>query len=48
MYNLKMLGCFNPSLGNLWTNTAAGLHFQMAFLIHCLGLSIFDKNWVRV
>jgi len=23
----KMLGCFNPILGQIWTNPAIGLHF---------------------
>jgi len=23
----KMLGCFNPILGRIWTNPAIGLHF---------------------
>jgi len=22
-----MLGCFNPALGQIWTNPAIGLHF---------------------
>jgi len=26
-YTLKMLGCFNPILGQIWTNPAIGLHF---------------------
>jgi len=26
-YTLKMLGCFNPTLGQIWTNLATGLNF---------------------
>jgi len=25
MYTLKMLGCFNPTLGQIWTNPNVGL-----------------------
>jgi len=27
-----MLGCFNPTLGQIWTNPAVGLHFYITFL----------------
>jgi len=27
LHTLKMLGCFNPILGQIWTNPAIGLHF---------------------
>jgi len=43
-YTLKMLGCFNPTLGQIWTNPAIGLHFLIAFLTQRLGLSIFDPK----
>jgi len=26
-FTLKMLGCFNPILGKIWTNPTIGLHF---------------------
>jgi len=47
-----MLGCFNPNLGQIWTNPNAGLkmsfktstvNFLIAFLTQHLGLSIFEK-----
>jgi len=39
-----MLGCFNPSLGQIWTNSAIGLNVYITFLTQHLGLSIFDPN----
>jgi len=27
LHSKKMLGCFNPILGQIWTNPAIGLHF---------------------
>jgi len=46
-----MLGCFNQSLGQIWTNpnvglkkVEVGLKFEMTFLTQCVGLSIFDPN----
>jgi len=27
IFTLKMLGYFNPILGQIWTNPATGLHF---------------------
>jgi len=43
-----MLGRFNPSLGQLWTNPNVGLKMQLkvevTFLTQHLGLSIFDPN----
>jgi len=41
---LKMLGCFNPILGQIWTNPAIRLHFLITFLTQCLSLSIFDPK----
>jgi len=39
-----MLNCFNPILGQIWTNPAIGLHFQIIFLTKCLSLIIFDPK----
>jgi len=51
-----MLGCFNPTLGQIWTNPAVGLNFYITFLtsrwvkfLHYIfnptfGLSIFDPK----
>jgi len=39
-----MLGCFNPNLGQKWTNPAIGLHFLITPLTQCLSLSIFDPQ----
>jgi len=39
-----MLGCFNPTLDQIWTNPAIGLHFFITFLTQLLGLSIFDPK----
>jgi len=30
-HTLKMLGRFNPTLGQIWTNPAIGLHFLLHF-----------------
>jgi len=30
-YLKKMLGCFNPVLGQIWTNPAVGLNVFIAF-----------------
>jgi len=37
----EWLGCFNPTLGQIWTNPAIGFHFSITFLTQRLGLSIF-------
>ncbi len=37
VYTLKMLGCFNPTLGQIWTNPAVGLNFYLQFLTQKLG-----------
>jgi len=34
-----MLGCFNPTLGQIWTNPAVGLNFYITFLT--------PQNWVK-
>jgi len=39
-----MLGCFNPSLGQIWTNPAIGLKFIITFLTQRLSLSIFHPK----
>jgi len=41
---LKMLVCFNPNLGQIWTNPAIGLHFLFKILTQCLNLSLFDPQ----
>jgi len=43
-FTQKMLGCFNPNLGQIWTNPAIGLNFLIPFLTQRLGLSIFDPK----
>jgi len=39
-----MLSCFNPTLGQIGTNPAIGLHFSVTFLTKRLSLSIFDPK----
>jgi len=43
-----MLGCFNPILGQIWTNPAIGLHFNPMFeFVHILpkfGVISLKKN----
>jgi len=39
-----MLGCFNPTLGQIWTNPNIGLKMQLKNLTQCLGLSILDPK----
>jgi len=39
-----MVGCFNPNLGQIWTNPALGLIFLITFLTTRLGLSIFEPK----
>jgi len=34
VHSKKLLGCFNPSLGQIWTNPATGLNFLIIFLKH--------------
>jgi len=55
-YTLKMLGCFNPTLGQIWTNPNVGLkklqlnvkvEVGLKFEIQFLGLSIFTQIWVK-
>jgi len=31
LFKKNMLGCFNPVLGQLWTNPAVGLNLFIAF-----------------
>jgi len=44
LHSKKMLGCFNPTLGQIWTN-------PVPFLTQHLGLSIFNpyltQIWVK-
>jgi len=37
-----MLDCFNPTLGQIWTNPAIEVNFLITFLTQRLGLSILD------
>jgi len=39
-----MLGYFNPTFGQIWTNQAIGLFFEITFLTKRLVLSIFDPK----
>jgi len=39
-----MLGCFNPTLVQIWTNPVTGINFFITFLTQRLGLSIFDPK----
>jgi len=40
----KMLGCFNPTLGQIWTNPNIGLKMSLKNVTQWLGLSIFDPK----
>jgi len=40
----KMLGCFNPILGQIWTNPNVGLKMSFKHLTQWLSLSIFDPK----
>jgi len=44
LHTLKMLGCFNPTLGQIWTNPNVGLKMSLKNLTQWLGLSIFDPK----
>jgi len=33
LHSKKILGCFNPTLGQTWTNPAIGLHFYPNFWV---------------
>jgi len=44
IYTLKMLGWFNPNLGQIWTNPAFRFNFLITFLTQSFGLSIFDPK----
>jgi len=39
-----MLGCFNPILGQIWTNSEIGLKIQLKNVTQWQGLSIFDAK----
>jgi len=39
-----MLGCFNPILGQIWTNSNIGLNMSFKNVTQWLGLSIFDPK----
>jgi len=38
-------GCFNPTLGQIWTNSAIGLHFLITFLTQRLNLFFWYHCW---
>jgi len=42
--NIFLQCCFNPTLGQIWTNLAIGLHFLIRFLTQHLGLT---QSWVK-
>jgi len=44
VFSLKMLGCFNPTLGQIWTNPNNGLKISLKTVTQWLGLSIFDPK----
>jgi len=39
-----LLGFFNPTLGQIWTNPAIGLRLLFTFSTQCLDMSIFDPK----
>jgi len=39
-----MLGCFNPILGQIWTNSNIGLKMSFQNVTQWLGVSIFDPK----
>jgi len=41
---LKMLGCFNPTLGQIWTNPNSWFKNVIKNVTQWLGLSIFDPK----
>jgi len=41
---LKMLGCFNPILGQTWTNSNIGLKMSFKNVTQWLGVSILDPK----
>jgi len=41
---LKILGCFNPTLGQIWTKLNVGLICNLKNVTQWLGLSIFDPK----
>jgi len=43
-----LLGCFNPTLGQKWTNPAIGLIFLVTFLTQRLRLSIFGLKQLSI
>jgi len=40
-----MLGCFDPTLGQIWTNPAVGLNFNITFLTQHFG---FVHIWPKI
>jgi len=43
-----MLGCLNPILGQIWTNSNIGLKMSFKNVTQWLGLSVFDPQIVFV
>jgi len=41
-----MLGCFNPILGQIWTNLNIGLKMLVTNVTQWLGSSIFDPKLI--
>jgi len=39
LYTLQILGCFNPNLGQIWTNPKVGLKMSLKNITQWLGLS---------
>jgi len=39
-----MLGCFDPTLGQIWINPNVGLKMYLKNVTQWLGLSIFDPK----
>jgi len=40
-----MLGCFNPNLGQIWTNPAIGLKMSFKNVTQWLGISTTQEDW---
>ncbi len=42
-----MLYCFNPTLGQIWTNPAVGVNFYITFLTQKLVSPYLTQSWVE-
>jgi len=50
VHSKKMLGCFNPILGKIWTNPIVGLKMEFINLSQVLGIwdcQYLTQNWVK-